>query len=311
MRIIFAGTPEFSVGILIALIHAGHDIVGVYCQPDRPKGRGQTLSACPVKEKALAYNLTVFQPETLKDKAVKNQLESLKANVMVVVAYGQLLPKSVLETPEYGCLNIHASLLPRWRGAAPIQRAILAGDKTTGISIMQMDEGLDTGAVLLEKTCVITDTDSTQTLHDKLSILGADAIVEALDNLDNLPPTAQSSEGISYAKKLKKKEAWIDWTQSAKQINQQIRAFNPYPIAQTNATSNKFDTKVLRILSASIIKKAHHRQPGEISQSPKGTCYITTADGLLSLEQVQLSGKKKSHIKDFSNAYTLTKVSSA
>lgn len=309
MRIIFAGTPEFSVAVLTALIHAGHDIVGVYCQPDRPKGRGKVLSTCPVKEAALEYNLTVFQPETLKDKVTQSQLEILNADVMVVVAYGQLLPKSVLEIPKYGCLNIHASLLPRWRGAAPIQRAILAGDKTTGISIMQMDEGLDTGAVLLEKTCVITDNDSAQTLHDKLSVLGADAIVEALDNLDNLTPIVQSSKGVSYAKKLKKEEAWIDWTQSAKQINQQIRAFNPYPIAQTNATSDKFDTKILRILSAKVIKQAHHRQSGAISQSPKGTCYVATTDGLLSLEQVQLPNKKKSNIKDFSNAYKLTKVS--
>jgi methionyl-tRNA formyltransferase len=153
MRIVFAGTPEFSVGVLTALINAGHDIVGVYCQPDRPKGRGRILSACAVKEQALKHNLSVFQPESLKDDDAQKTLFALNADVMVVVAYGQLLPKLVLDSPKYGCLNIHASLLPRWRGAAPIQRAILAGDKTTGVSIMQMDEGLDTGNILLEKIC--------------------------------------------------------------------------------------------------------------------------------------------------------------
>ncbi len=308
MRIIFAGTPEFSVGVLTALIHAGHDIVGVYCQPDRPKGRGRVLSACPVKEKALTYNLNIFQPESLKDKAAQNQLNKLNADVMVVVAYGQLLPKVVLEMPKYGCLNIHASLLPRWRGAAPIQRAILAGDKTTGVSIMQMDEGLDTGGVLLEKNCTITEADTAQTLHDKLSTLGANTIVDALENLHNLSPMPQSSEGITYAKKLNKTEAWIDWTQPAKQIDQQIRAFNPYPIAQTKATSNKFESKVLRILSASIAQESHNEKPGNVIPSAKSTCHVATGDGVLSLEQVQLAGKKKSNIKDFNNAYTLTKI---
>ncbi|AYQ56244.1 methionyl-tRNA formyltransferase [Bathymodiolus thermophilus thioautotrophic gill symbiont] len=306
MKIIFAGTPEFSVGVLTALIKAGHNIVGVYCQPDRPKGRGRTLTPCPVKVKALEHNLLILQPESFKDKDAQTELKNLNAAIMIVVAYGQILPKEVLQMPKYGCLNIHASLLPRWRGAAPIQRAIFAGDKTTGIGIMQMNEGLDTGAILLEETCEITDTDTAQSLHDKLASLGANAIITALKELENLSPTPQNEANITYAKKLKKDEAWINWTQSATQINRQIRAFNPYPIAQTNATSDKFNDKTLRILSATVINNNHNHQPGEIIKHDKKECLVATGDGTLSLKTVQLSGKKALNIKDFSNAYTLT-----
>ncbi|MCS5585960.1 MAG: methionyl-tRNA formyltransferase [Gammaproteobacteria bacterium] len=309
MRVLFAGTPEFSVGVLEALITADHEIVGVYCQPDRPKGRGRMLSACPVKETALEHDLAVFQPESLKDETAQQALASLNADVMVVVAYGQLLPKVVLETPKYGCLNIHASLLPRWRGAAPIQRAILAGDKQTGVGIMQMNEGLDTGDILLEKICDILDTDTAQSLHDKLAILGARTIVEAINNIDHLSPTTQNEGGATYAKKLTKDEAWIDWTQSAVQISQQVRAFNPYPVAQAHAKSDKFDDKVLRILSASVIDKTYNTKPGEVVEYGKGVCIVATNSGALSLEQVQLAGKKVASIKDFTNAYNLTKLS--
>lgn len=308
MRIIFAGTPEFSVSVLEALITAGHEIIGVYCQPDRPKGRGRVLSACPVKEKALEYGLPVFQPKSLKDATEQQVLANLNADVMVVVAYGQLLPKVVLDTPEYGCLNIHASLLPRWRGAAPIQRAIISGDKQTGVGIMQMNEGLDTGDILLEKVCDITHADTAQSLHDKLAILGAQAIVKALDNINNLSATAQDEAGVTYAKKLSKDEAWIDWTQSAVAINQQIRAFNPYPIAQTNASSDKFDSKVLRILSATVIETKTNNNPGEVVNCTKGECTVATGNGVLSLETVQLAGKKALNIKDFTNANQLTNL---
>jgi methionyl-tRNA formyltransferase len=308
MKVIFAGTPDFSVGVLEALITAGHEIKGVYCQPDRPKGRGRVLTACPVKEKALEHNLEVFQPESLKDESTQQTLASLNADVMVVVAYGQLLPKVVLESPKYGCLNIHASLLPRWRGAAPIQRAIISGDKQTGIGIMQMNEGLDTGDILLERVCDITDDETAHSLHDKLADLGAQGIVEALDNINQLTPTVQDEAGITYAKKLTKEEAWIDWSKSAVQINQKIRAFNPYPIAQTNAKSDKFDAKVLRILSADIIDIPHTKKAGEVIELAKGICYVATGDGVLSLQQVQLAGKNVVSIKDFTNAYKLTKL---
>ncbi len=309
MKVLFAGTPDFSVGVLEALITAGHEIKGVYCQPDRPKGRGRVLSACPVKEKALEYNLTIFQPESLKGETAQQTIASLNADVMVVVAYGQLLPKIILETPKYGCLNIHASLLPRWRGAAPIQRAILAGDQQTGVGIMQMNEGLDTGNILLEKTCAITKFDTAQSLHNKLATLGTQAIVEALAHLDDLSPTVQNEDGVTYAKKLSKEEAWIDWSQSAVQINQKIRAFNPYPIAQAHAQSDKFEDKVLRILSAYAIGKVYDAEPGEVIEYGKGVCIVATGDGALSLEQVQLAGKKVANIKDFTNAYNLTKLS--
>ena len=308
MKIIFAGTTEFSVSILQALIDAKHNIVAVYCQPDRRKGRGRVLSACAVKEYAVQHNMPIYQPDNLKNAEVQSQLTSLNADVMIVVAYGQLLPKSILTTPKYGCLNIHASLLPRWRGAAPIQRAILAGDKITGVGIMQMNQGLDTGAILLQKKCAITATDNAQSLHDKLAVLGAEAIVEVLNKLDNLSPSAQNEHGISYAKKLSKQEAWIDWRQSAVQINQQIRGFNPYPIAQTNAAGNQFDAKVLRILSASVVDKIHHANPGDVIEYAKGVCQVATGDGVLSLETVQLAGKKPLAIKDFNNAYQLTRL---
>jgi methionyl-tRNA formyltransferase len=306
MRVIFAGTPEFSVGILEALNQAEHELVGIYCQPDRPKGRGRVLTACPVKQKALELNLPVFQPESLKDKTVQQQLSALNADVMVVVAYGQILPKAVLDTPKYGCLNIHASLLPRWRGAAPIQRAIISGDRQTGIGIMQMNEGLDTGDILLEKTCDILESDTAQSLHNKLAILGAQGITTALTNLNTLLPIVQNEDGATYAKKLSKDEAWIDWNKTAVEINQQIRAFNPYPIAQANASSDKFESKVLRILSACVMGEKYHQKPGEIIEYSKGVCIVATGDGALSLEKVQLAGKKAVDIKDFTNAYTLT-----
>lgn len=309
MKIIFAGTPDFSVSILDALMNTEHEIVGVYCQPDRPKGRGRVLTACPIKEYSIKHNLDVYQPNSLKDVEEQAQLSSLNADVMIVVAYGQLLPQVVLETPKYGCLNIHASLLPRWRGAAPIQRAILSGDDETGVGIMQMNEGLDTGDILLEKKCTITDTDTAQSLHDKLSILGSQAIVEAINKIDNLSATVQDNSGITYAKKLSKEEAWIDWNQGAVQINQQIRAFNPYPIAQANASSDKFDSKVLRILQASTINQTHEYVPGKVIQCAKGICHVATGNGILSLKQVQLAGKKAVTIKDFTNAYNLIKLS--
>jgi methionyl-tRNA formyltransferase len=308
MRLIFAGTPDFAKGVLKAIYQAGYNIVGVYTQPDRPKGRGRILSICPVKQQALEFGLNVFQPENLKDKNTQEQLHNLNADVMVVVAYGQILPIEILKSPKYGCLNIHASLLPRWRGAAPIQRAIITGDKQTGIGIMQMDAGLDTGDILLQKTCDITKLDTAQTLHDKLAILGADGIIEALDNINNLTPTTQNKSGITYAKKLTKDEAWIDWSKSAITINQQIRAFNPYPIAQTNAVSDKFSNKVLRILSANVVNITYKSRPGEIIKYDKGVCIIATGDGALSLQTIQLAGKKVANIKDFTNAYKLTKL---
>ena len=309
MRIIFAGTPDFSVEALDALNQSTHEVVAVYCQPDRPKGRGKILSACPVKDYAEGHNLPVLQPTNFQDENVQAELASFDADVMVVVAYGQILPKLALETPKLGCLNIHASLLPRWRGAAPIQRAILAGDDETGVGIMQMNAGLDTGDVLLENKCTITDHDSAKSLHDKLATMGAESILEVLDNFDSIEPVKQSEDGATYAKKLSKNEAWIDWDQSAVEIDQQIRAFNPYPIAQTNASSDKFENKVLRILSATVTNQTTNKLPGEIISCDKEGCLVATGNGALSLTTVQLAGKKALDIKDFTNAYNLQKLS--
>ena len=269
MRIIFAGTPDFSVKTLDALNESEHEIIAVYCQPDRPKGRGKVMGACPVKLYAEEHNLPVFQPLDFHEKDVLSGLTEHNADVMVVVAYGQILPKTALDTPKFGCLNIHASLLPRWRGAAPIQRAILAGDSETGVAIMQMNEGLDTGDVLLEKRCDILPTDTAESLHDKLAIIGAESILEALNNLTDLTLAPQESDGITYAKKLNKQEAWIDWSQSAMEIDRMIRAFNPYPIAQCQAQSTKFENKTLRILEAEVVDSNHNKKPGEIIKDRK------------------------------------------
>ena len=305
MRIIFAGTPDFSVETLHALHKSEHEVVAVYCQPDRPKGRGKVMTACPIKAYAQNHNLAIFQPNNFTDEAELSRLTGHNADVMIVVAYGQILPITALEIPKFGCLNIHASLLPRWRGAAPIQRAILAGDDETGVAIMQMNEGLDTGDVLLEKKCPISTNDTAESLHDKLATIGAESILEVLKNLDNLTPKMQESDGVTYAQKLSKQEAWIDWTQSAIEIDRMIRAFNPYPIAQTYASSDKFDNKVLRIISATPIDASNDTSPGKIIHCNKGECLVATGNGVLSLTTVQLSGKKALDIKDFTNANQL------
>ena len=234
MRLVFAGTPEFSVRALDTLHAAGHDIVGVYTQPDRPSGRGRKLTPSPVAARAQALGLPLHQPEKLRGNTeALDALRDLTPEVMVVVAYGLILPQAVLEVPRHGCLNIHASLLPRWRGAAPIQRAIEAGDSETGITIMQMDAGLDTGPMLLRATTPIHPVTTAAQLHDTLAALGADLIVEALARLERgaLPASVQPSEGVTYATKLSKDEARIDWTQPATTIARRIRAFNPAPVA--------------------------------------------------------------------------------
>ena len=309
MRIVFAGTPEFAVESLAILHKSNHEIVAVYCQPDRPKGRGKVLSACPVKLYAEENNLLVIQPEDFSELQNQERFALLKPDVMVVVAYGQILPKNTLQTPRFGCLNIHASLLPRWRGAAPIERAILAGDKETGISIMQMNEGLDTGNVLLEKKYLISEFETSQTLTDNLSSLGADTIIEALSNLSDLKARPQNNNNASYAKKILKNEAQIDWNQSAETISRIIRAFNPRPIAQTNAKAKQFENNVLRITEAEVIQDKTIQAPGTIIEYGKGFCYVATANGVLSLKKVQLAGKKEVSIKDFNNAYQLIELS--
>jgi len=273
MKIIFAGTPAFSVPPLQALMAAGHDIIAVYTQPDRPAGRGRKLTASPVKQAALSHNLPVFQPENFKTEDAIATLQAHQADIMVVVAYGLILPKAVLDAPRQGCLNIHASLLPRWRGAAPIQRAIEAGDAQTGITIMQMAEGLDTGDSLYQIATDITDTDTAQTLHDRLSQLGAQAIVTVLKDLKRYPPQPQDESQVTYAHKLTKAEAELDWTQAAPLLQRKIHAFNPWPVAFT-----QLNGKPLRIWQASLQPKNPENLPK--SPAPPGTILKVNKAGI-------------------------------
>ena len=308
MRIVFAGTPKFAVESLAILHKSDHEIIAVYCQPDRPKGRGKVLTACPVKLYAEQHNLLVIQPEDFSNKQNQKEFASLNHDVMVVAAYGQILPINTLQTPKFGCINIHASLLPRWRGAAPIERAILSGDKETGISIMQMNEGLDTGDVLLTQKHLISNNETSQSLTESLSSIGAELILETLDRLNELPAIPQNNDDATYAKKISKVEAQIDWSQSAENISLMIRAFNPRPIAKTNAKAKQFEKKVIRIIEAEAVQYESSKTPGTIVELGKGICYVATGNGILNLIKVQLTGKNKVSIKDFNNAYQLIKL---
>lgn len=296
-RIIFAGTPEFSVAPLQALLDSEHQVVGVYTQPDRPAGRGRKLTPSPVKQLALSHNLAVFQPESLKTPEAQAELAALNADIMVVVAYGLILPQAVLDTPKLGCLNIHASLLPRWRGAAPIQRAIEMGDPKTGITIMQMDAGLDTGAMLYKLETDIQAHDTAQTLHDRLAPMGSQALLDTLANLNQLQPQSQDEHQACYASKLTKAEAEINWTLSAQQIVRRIQAFNPWPMAFTH-----FDGQPLRILQAQALDGPKHDQPGEMILLEKLGVDVMAGEGLVRITQLQPAGKKPMSAYDFCQA---------
>ncbi len=285
-NIIFAGTPQFSVAALAALIQSPHKVVAVYTQPDRPSGRGRKLTASPVKEEALKHHLPVYQPQSLKNSEEQQRVIDIKADLMVVVAYGLILPKAVLQAPRLGCINIHASLLPRWRGAAPIQRAIAEGDAETGITIMQMDEGLDTGAMLYKAYCPIEQNDTSETLHNHLSQLGADALLHTLAHLTSIKPELQNHGLATYAHKITKEEADIDWTLPADKIAREIRGFNPWPIMYTHSGD-----KVIRIWQASVIEKTDFRaEPGEIIMSDSHGIDVATGKNILRIEKLQLPG---------------------
>ena len=308
MRIIFAGTPDFAVPALSKIHNSNHQVVAVYCQPDRPKGRGKVLTSCAVKNFALENNLDVIQPENFSNEQNLKKLGSLEPDLIIVAAYGQILSKEVLNLPKFGCLNIHASLLPRWRGAAPIERAILSGDKETGISIMQMNEGLDTGDILLSRKQNIANSETAGSLTESLSIMGADLIMETIEQLPELDARTQDHTKANYAKKILKNESRIDWNQGAENINQMIRAFNPRPIAQSNADAIDFKDKVLRIVEAEVILSQTSKPPGTVIEQNKQVCHIATGYGILSLKRVQLAGKNIVSIKDFNNAYQLIKL---
>jgi methionyl-tRNA formyltransferase len=285
MRVIFMGTPDFSVPVLESL-HAAHQVVCVYTQPPRPAGRGQQDRPSPVHARALALGLPVRHPVRLRDPAEQAAFATLGADVAVVVAYGLILPQPVLDAPRHGCLNIHASLLPRWRGAAPIHRAILAGDAKTGVCIMQMEAGLDTGPVLLCEETPITESDTTATLHDRLSAMGARLIVTALDRLDTLAPQAQPAEGVTYAAKIDKTEARIDWSHPAEVIARQVRGLSPFPGAWCETPSGR-----LKLLDARAIEGGANEERGEPG-AHLGKLTIACGTGALSILRAQREGKR-------------------
>ena len=302
MKVIFAGTPDFAAAALKAIAAAGFEIPLVLTQPDRPKGRGMQLTASPVKQAALELGLTVAQPEKLRNNAEALQmLKDTGADVMVVAAYGLILPQDVLDTPKHGCLNIHASLLPRWRGAAPIQRAIEAGDAETGVCIMQMDIGLDTGDVVSEHRYTIQPTDTANEVHDALMGLGAEAIVADLQRLQvegRLNAVKQPEEGVTYAQKLSKEEARIDWNQSAHIIERKIRAFNPVPVAWV-----EYQGKPMKIWRAEVVAK--QGKAGEVLSCTSDGLLVACGENALNITELQPSGSKRMSIQVFSAGRTI------
>jgi methionyl-tRNA formyltransferase len=297
MKIIFAGTPHFAASALAALLKQ-HQVVAVLTQPDRPSGRGMHLTHSPVKQLALQHGLPVLQPTTLKTDEAQRTIAELDADVLVVAAYGLILPQAVLQLPRNGCLNIHASLLPRWRGAAPIQRAILAGDKETGITIMQMDEGLDTGNMLLHHACPIAANDTAQTLHDKLAEIGASSILEALRLLqeNRLAPIKQDNDAACYADKLTKSEALIDWRLDARQIERAVRAYNPFPVCHANLNS-----VAIKVWQAKICPDKRG-DPGKVIEVDKRGITVACGKEALRLEVLQRPGGKAQPAAQFLQA---------
>jgi methionyl-tRNA formyltransferase len=303
LRIVFAGTPEFAVPALQTLIHHDFRPLTVLSQPDRPAGRGRALQTSPVKRAAVAANIPVDQPERLGDADFQQRLQALHPDLIIVVAYGLILPRRVLELPRHGCWNIHASLLPRWRGAAPIQRAIEAGDRQTGVCIMRMDEGLDTGAILARQAIPLQADDTGQSLHDRLAALGADLLLRCLRQLAaGEPPAAleQSAAGVTYARKLDKQEAALDWRQAATTLERQVRAFNPWPVSWCTINGER-----VRIWAARALPAANDEPPGTVLASGRAGIDIATADGTLRLLELQRPGGRAIRADEFLQAVEL------
>ena len=299
LRIVFAGTPDFAARHLAALLSSEHEVIAVYTQPDRPAGRGKKLTASPVKTIALEHDIPVYQPENFKSDEAKQELADLNADIMVVVAYGLLLPQVVLDTPKLGCINVHGSILPRWRGAAPIQRSIWAGDAETGVTIMQMDIGLDTGDMLKIATLPIEASDTRASMYEKLAGLGPDALIDCLADIaaGKAEPVKQDDELANYAKKLSKEEARIDWNDDAAHIERCVRAFNPWPMSHFEAAENSIKVWQSRVEEQIIDKPA-----GTIVQADKTGIYVVTGNGVLVLEQLQVPGKKAMSVQDILNS---------
>ncbi|WEN16807.1 methionyl-tRNA formyltransferase [Rhodanobacter sp. AS-Z3] len=300
LRILFAGTPEFSVPCLEACRASGAEVVAVYTQPDRPAGRGRRLTPSPVKQAALDAGITVEQPESLKSSEVQQALAAYQPDLLVVVAYGLILPRKVLAIPQLGCWNVHASLLPRWRGAAPIQRAILAGDSESGVDLMQMEAGLDTGPVMLQRRTPIHGEDTGGSLHDRLSQLGADVLAQGLRRTlagETLSASPQSEDGVTYAHKLDKAEAKLDFSRPAMALELQVRAFDPWPVAEGEIAG-----ETLRIWAAKAIAQDHHGQPGDVLSAGRHGIDLACGSGVLRINAVQRAGGKRISAVDYLNA---------
>jgi methionyl-tRNA formyltransferase len=299
LKIVFAGTPDFAARHLAALLSSEHEVIAVYTQPDRPAGRGKKLTASPVKNIALEHDIPVYQPENFKSDDAKQELADLNADLMVVVAYGLLLPQAVLDTPKLGCINVHGSILPRWRGAAPIQRSIWAGDQETGVTIMQMDIGLDTGDMLKIATLPIEATDTSASMYEKLAGLGPQALVECLADIADgkASPEKQDDELANYAKKLSKEEARINWNDDAEHIERCVRAFNPWPMSHFEAADNS-----IKVWQSRVDVQTTTEAPGTILQADKTGIYIATGKHVLVLEQLQVPGKKAMPVQDILNS---------
>lgn len=299
MNIVFAGTPHFAIPCLEALIHSEHQITAIYTQPDRPAGRGHKLQPSPVKTWANLHNLPLYQPLNFKNTANIEELRGLKPDIMIVIAYGLILPQAVLNIPLHGCINVHASLLPRWRGASPIQQSILHGDHESGVTLMQLDAGMDTGPVFTKVHCPITLHETAGSLHDKLALLSAPALIEVLNAIDTgiAVSTPQNLEGVTHASKISKDDARIDWKNSATEIDCQIRAFNPWPIAFTYVNE-----ETLRIHQARVLEFENKAQPGTIVDITKEGLQIATGKQILLIERIQFAGGKVINIADYLNA---------
>ncbi|WP_447889692.1 methionyl-tRNA formyltransferase [Serratia fonticola] len=299
LRIIFAGTPDFAARHLDALLSSGHQVVGVFTQPDRPAGRGNKLTPSPVKVLAEQHQIPVFQPKSLRPQENQHLVADLNADVMVVVAYGLILPKAVLDMPRLGCINVHGSLLPRWRGAAPIQRALWAGDSETGVTIMQMDVGLDTGDMMHKIACSIEATDTSASLYNKLAELGPQGLLITLQQLaaGTVQREVQDEALVTYAEKLSKEEARLDWSLSAEQLERCIRAFNPWPISYF-----AIDDQPVKVWQATVLAETANAEPGTIVHADKHGIQVATAQGILNLTQLQPAGKKPMSAQDLLNS---------
>lgn len=297
LKVIFAGTPDFAAKHLTALLDSEHEVIAVYTQPDRPAGRGKKLTASPVKVLAEENAIPVYQPQSLKAEDAQKELAALNADLMVVVAYGLLLPTAVLNAPRLGCINVHGSILPKWRGAAPIQRSIWAGDAETGVTIMQMDEGLDTGDMLHIATLPIANDDTSATMYEKLAALGPKALVDVVNDFESYTPTKQDDTQATYAKKLSKEEALINWSDDAKQIERNIRAFNPWPVAWMQVEGQN-----VKVWSADVATLDKDVKPGTVISADKAGITIATGRDALRITSLQIPGKKALPAADVINA---------